>query len=58
MRTIKRGIVMGTASPAHLGRSTHVWEIRITDNHDRLVCLSRITMAILQRRCGRRACMR
>jgi len=49
IRAINRGIVIGTASPAHLGRSTHVWEIRITDPDDRLVCLSRITMAILQR---------
>ncbi|WP_373499315.1 hotdog fold thioesterase [Desulfococcus sp.] len=49
IRSVSRGTVSGTASPAHLGRSTQVWEIRIADERGRLVCLSRITLAILQR---------
>ena len=42
------GWVIGTARPLHLGRRSHVWEIRITDEQDRLVCISRITMAVLE----------
>ncbi len=47
VRAVKDGFVYGVASPAHIGRSTHIWEIRITDEADKLVCISRITMAIL-----------
>lgn len=46
-RAVKSGIVTGTARPAHLGRSTHVWEIRVVDDAGRTACLSRLTMAIL-----------
>ncbi len=47
VRAVSSGHVIGTARPVHLGRRSHVWEIRITDEHDRLVCISRITMYIL-----------
>jgi 1,4-dihydroxy-2-naphthoyl-CoA hydrolase len=47
VRAAKEGFVYGVARPAHIGRSTHIWEIRITDESDKLVCISRITMAIL-----------
>ena len=47
VRAIKDGFVIGTARPLHLGKRSHVWEIRIADEQDRLVCISRITMAIL-----------
>ncbi|MFZ5723325.1 MAG: hotdog fold thioesterase [Pseudomonadota bacterium] len=49
IRGIRGGIVTGTARPAHLGRTTQVWEIRIEDGAGRLVCLSRLTMAVLDR---------
>lgn len=42
------GYVYGTAKPIHLGRSTQVWEIRITDEHDKLCCISRLTMAVIE----------
>jgi len=42
------GYVYGTATPIHLGRSTQVWEIRITDEKDRLCCISRLTMAVIE----------
>jgi 1,4-dihydroxy-2-naphthoyl-CoA hydrolase len=48
IRTIRSGTVTGVAKPIHIGRSTHVWEINIVDEDQRLVCVSRITMAILQ----------
>jgi 1,4-dihydroxy-2-naphthoyl-CoA hydrolase len=44
------GIVTGTARPLHIGRSTQVWEIRIVDEVDALVCISRITLAVVPRR--------
>ena len=47
VRAIGFGWVIGTARPLHLGRSTQIWEVRITDESDRLVCISRVTMAIL-----------
>ncbi len=47
VRAAADGWVHGIARPAHLGRSSHVWEIRISDEDDRLVCISRVTMAIL-----------
>jgi 1,4-dihydroxy-2-naphthoyl-CoA hydrolase len=44
------GWVTGVARPVHTGRSTHIWEIRITDGQDRLVCISRLTLAILEKK--------
>jgi 1,4-dihydroxy-2-naphthoyl-CoA hydrolase len=49
IRAVSEGHVIGTARPVHLGRRSHVWEIRITDEQERLVCISRITMYILDR---------
>ena len=43
------GYVYGTARPYHIGGSTHVWEIRLEDEKGRLTCISRLTMAILDR---------
>ena len=42
------GYVYGIAKPIHLGRTTQVWEIRITDEHDKLCCISRLTMAVIE----------
>ncbi|HWP05722.1 MAG TPA: hotdog fold thioesterase [Polyangiaceae bacterium] len=47
VRAATSGWVIGTARPVHLGRSTQVWEVRITDESQRLVCISRVTMAVL-----------
>jgi 1,4-dihydroxy-2-naphthoyl-CoA hydrolase len=49
LRAMREGEVKGTARPLHLGGTTQVWEIRICDDQDRLVCISRITMAVLAR---------
>lgn len=49
VRGARGGWVTGTARPLHIGSSTHVWEIRITDEDDRLVCISRLTMSVRQR---------
>jgi 1,4-dihydroxy-2-naphthoyl-CoA hydrolase len=47
VRAASSGFVFGTARPVHLGRSTHIWEVRITNEDDKLVCISRVTMAVL-----------
>jgi 1,4-dihydroxy-2-naphthoyl-CoA hydrolase len=44
------GVVRATGVPIHLGRSTQVWSIEIADEQGRLVCISRCTMAIIERR--------
>jgi uncharacterized protein (TIGR00369 family) len=41
------GVVTAVATPLHKGRTTHVWEVRITDENDQLVCVSRCTLAIV-----------
>ncbi len=49
VRSVRSGIVTGLAEALHVGRTTQLWEIRITDRADRLVCISRLTMAVLVR---------
>ena len=49
VRAMHAGEVTGTARPLHIGGSTHVWEIKITNKEEKLVCVSRITMAVLDR---------
>lgn len=47
LKGMRDGFVYGTARPLHVGRSTQVWEIRIENDRKELVCVSRITMAVL-----------
>ena len=47
LRAVRSGLVIGTARPIHIGRSTQVWEIRIEDAAAKPVCISRITLAVL-----------
>lgn len=44
------GFVTGVATPLHLGRSTHVWDIKIYNESTKLVCVSRLTVAIIKKR--------
>jgi 1,4-dihydroxy-2-naphthoyl-CoA hydrolase len=50
IRSVAEGFVTGTATPIHLGRSTHVWDIKIHDEQQKLVCISRLTVAILPKK--------
>ena len=50
VRAVREGTVIGTARPVHLGSRSQVWDIRIVDEAGRLVCVSRLTMAVLERR--------
>lgn len=48
LRSAKQGYVEGTARPLHIGRTTQVWEIKITNAESKLVCVSRITLAVVK----------
>lgn len=50
VRAVTAGLVTGTARVLHRGRTTQVWEIRIEDAEGRLVCISRLTMAVVPRK--------
>ena len=49
LRAKRDGVVTATATPVHVGRSTQVWEVRITDEEGRAVCVSRCTLAVVPR---------
>jgi 1,4-dihydroxy-2-naphthoyl-CoA hydrolase len=50
LRGKKDGIVTATAEPLHIGATTHVWDIKIRDENERLICVSRLTVAILKKK--------
>lgn len=50
LRAVQAGEVTGTAMPLHIGRTTQVWEIRITTEKNELNCIARLTMAVVPRR--------
>ncbi len=50
VRSAREGYVMGTVRPLHLGGNTHVWDIKITDEANRLICVSRLTVAVIPRK--------
>ena len=50
IRGVRSGTVTGTARMVHIGRTTQVWEIRIETEAGELVCISRITMAVIPAR--------
>ena len=47
IKSVKSGLVTGTAKPIHIGRSTQVWNIEIRNEAKELVCISRLTMAVV-----------
>ena len=49
VRAARSGLVTGTARAVHLGGRTHVWSIEILNDAHKLVCISRITMAVIKR---------
>lgn len=50
IKSVKEGFVIGTTRPVHVGKRTQVWEIRIVNEQKELVCVSRITMAVIDRK--------
>ncbi len=49
IRSVRTGIVTGITTSIHIGASTHVWDIKIYDEREKLVCVSRLTVAILKK---------
>lgn len=49
IKSAREGFVTGVVKPVHVGRKTQVWEIRISNQIGELVCISRITLAVLDR---------
>ena len=50
IKSVKSGFVTGTTRPIHIGQRTQIWETRITNEKNELVCISRITMAVIDKR--------
>ena len=50
IRSAREGFVTGIAYPLHIGASTHVWDIKIYDEKEKLVCVSRLTVAVIARK--------
>lgn len=50
LRGVREGLVTGIAKPVHIGSSSHVWEIKIYDEAEKLICISRLTVAILKKK--------
>jgi 1,4-dihydroxy-2-naphthoyl-CoA hydrolase len=50
LRSVKEGFVIATALPLHIGLSSHVWEIKITDKQEKLVCVSRLTVFVKRKK--------
>lgn len=49
LRPKRDGLVTATGTPLHLGRNTHVWDVRIVDEQGKLICVSRCTVAVVDR---------
>lgn len=49
LRPVTKGRVIGTAKPIYIGRSSHVWGIEIKNEDGKLICISRLTMAVVSR---------
>lgn len=50
LKSVRSGKVRGIAKPIHIGKSTQVWEIKIFNTAEQLCCISRLTMAILDKK--------
>lgn len=50
IKSARSGLVYGVVRPLHVGSRTHVWDIRITDEQDRLICISRLTTSIIDQK--------
>ncbi|MEI9943003.1 MAG: hotdog fold thioesterase [Chitinophagaceae bacterium] len=50
VRSAREGYVTGIATPLHLGNNTHVWDVKIYDGANKLVCVSRLTVAVIPRK--------
>jgi 1,4-dihydroxy-2-naphthoyl-CoA hydrolase len=49
LRGVRQGVLTARAEAIHLGRSTHLWQIRITDDQDRLIAMAKLTLMVLEK---------
>lgn len=49
IKSARSGVVTGVAKPLHIGKRTQIWEIKISNEQDELVCISRLTLAVIDR---------
>jgi 1,4-dihydroxy-2-naphthoyl-CoA hydrolase len=49
IKSVNKGFVFGRAQALHIGNRTHVWEIRINDDNENLICICRLTVAVINR---------
>lgn len=50
IRSAREGFVTGVVTPLHIGATTHVWDIKIYDEREKMVCVSRLTVAVIARK--------
>ena len=50
IRSVKEGVVTATAMPLHIGLSSHVWDIKIVDAREKLICVSRLTVYVKRKK--------
>ena len=50
IKSVTEGVVTGKCTPLHLGKHTHVWDIKIYDHNRKLICVSRLTVAIIPKK--------
>lgn len=50
IKSAREGLVIGTAKAIHIGSKTHIWSIEIKDEKNNLICISRLTVAILEKK--------
>ena len=50
VKGVKKGVIFGKAEAVHIGKRTHVWQINITNENKELVCTSRLTIAVIDKK--------
>ncbi len=50
IKSARTGVVYGKVTCVHMGKSSHVWNIRITNEAEELICISRMTVAIITKK--------
>ena len=50
IKSARNGFVFGKVTPIHLGRKTHVWDVKITNESKELICICRLTVVILEKK--------
>lgn len=47
LKSVSSGLITATCTPLHIGKKTHVWDIKIHNEKQELICISRLTVAII-----------